>query len=53
MAYHALDISEICRMVTGFPLNKVVVFDTETTGVDTFGYIPSQGGAHAEAKGDA
>lgn len=35
MAYHTLDISEICRMVTGFPLDKVVVFDTETTGVDT------------------
>lgn len=35
MALHSLDLSEICEMVTGFPLEKVVVFDTETTGVDT------------------
>ncbi|MDD7584300.1 MAG: 3'-5' exonuclease [Coriobacteriaceae bacterium] len=35
MSLHSLELSEICEMVTGFPLEKVVVFDTETTGVNT------------------
>ena len=35
MSLHSLELSEICEMVTGFPLERVVVFDTETTGIDT------------------
>lgn len=35
MSLHSLELSEVCEMVTGFPLEKIVVFDTETTGIDT------------------
>lgn len=35
MSAHPLSESEICELVTGFPLDRVAVLDTETTGLDT------------------